>query len=90
MACFITAFSFLLTVSSVSPKNWRRSEWPTITYSTASLASIGGLTSPVNAPWSSQWQFCAPSDILSLSAWMTVCSVRTSVNGGHTTTSTAS
>ena len=30
---------------------------------TLSLASIGGLTSPVNAPSSSQWQFCAPSAI---------------------------
>ena len=33
---------------------------------TASLASIGGLTSPVNAPWSSQWQFCAPRRHLEL------------------------
>ena len=41
----------------------RRSEWPTITYCTVSFASMGGLTSPVNAPWSSQWQFWAPRRI---------------------------
>ena len=45
-----TARSFLATISSVSPISSRRSEWPTITYCTCSLASIVGLTSPVNAP----------------------------------------
>ena len=50
-----TAAAFLLTTSSVSPKYCRRSEWPTITYDTLSLASIAGLISPVKAPLSSQW-----------------------------------
>ena len=58
-----TARSFLATISSVSPNSSRRSEWPTITYFTLSFASIGALTSPVNAPSVSQWQFCAPSAI---------------------------
>ena len=34
-----------------------------MTYATFSFASIGGLTSPVNAPSSFQWQFWAPSAI---------------------------
>ncbi len=47
------------TVSSVSPKSCRRSEWPTIAPVTPSSSSIGADTSPVNAPSSSQWTFCA-------------------------------
>ena len=49
-----------LTPSSVSPNSWRRSEWPIITHWHATVNSIRGATSPVNAPSSSQWQFCAP------------------------------
>ena len=67
----------------------RRSEWPTITYSTWSLASISGLTSPVNAPVSSMAQFWAPRDTGMPSGSMTDCTVRMSVNGGWTETSTA-
>ena len=52
--CFEHGCTFRFTVSSVSPKSWRRSECPTITYLTLSFASIGGLTSPVNAPSVSQ------------------------------------
>ena len=46
-----------------------------------------GLTSPVNAPWFSQWQCCAPSwiDIRSLS--ITVWIERSDTNDGQTTTS---
>jgi hypothetical protein len=55
-----------------------------------SFASITGLTSPVNAPSSSQWQFCAPSWSRSRSASISVCNVRRSVNGAQTTTSFAS
>ena len=47
------------TVSSVSPKYWRRSEWPTIAPWTPSSRSIGAEISPVNAPSSSQCTFCA-------------------------------
>jgi hypothetical protein len=54
------------------------------------LASIAGATSPVKAPFSSQWQCCAPSAIGILSASMTVWTERMSVNGGCTETSTAS
>ena len=50
-----------------------------------------GDTSPVNAPFSSQWQCCAPSAIgASWSDSSAVCTVRMSVNGGCTDTSTAS
>ena len=40
------ALVFLLTVSSVSAKYWRRSLWPRMTY-WASPTSIAALTSPV-------------------------------------------
>ena len=51
---------------------------------------MGGATSPVKAPFSSQWQFWAPRSRSSLSASMIVCTERRSVNGGWTETSTAS
>ena len=51
----------LLISSSVSRKTWRRSEWPSRTSAQPRSTSIGAETSPVNAPLSSQWQFCAPS-----------------------------
>ena len=35
------------TVSSVSPKYWRRSEWPTMTCVTPASSSIAVETSPV-------------------------------------------
>ena len=35
---------------SVSAKYWRRSEWPTMTYSTPRSSSMSALISPVNAP----------------------------------------
>ena len=35
------------TVSSVSPKYWRRSEWPTIAPAAPSSSSIGAEISPV-------------------------------------------
>ena len=47
------------TVSSVSPKYWRRSEWPTSEPATPSSSSIGAEISPVYAPSCSQWTFCA-------------------------------
>jgi hypothetical protein len=53
----------LFTISSVSTKSCRRSECPTITNVHPTSASSGALTSPVNAPWASQWQSCAPSAI---------------------------
>src|SRR5262245_35635263 len=47
---------------------------------------MGGDTSPVNAPLSSQWQFCAPRPMAEpASASATTGSA---VKGGHTTTST--
>ena len=49
-----------------------------------------GLTSPVNAPSSCQWQFWAPSWIGRRSASVRVWRVRKSVNGGQTTTSQCS
>ena len=54
------AFTFLLTVSSVSAKYCLLSECPIITYSTPMHLSIGPETSPVNAPFSSKCIFCAP------------------------------
>src|ERR1700694_4810987 len=65
---------FLATISSVSPRNRRRSEWPTITHWHRPL-SIAGETSPVKAPDISQKQSCAPSS---------------HGNGGTITTSTRS
>ena len=47
------------TVSSVSPKYCRRSEWPTSEPATPSSSSIGAEISPVYAPSGSQWTFCA-------------------------------
>jgi hypothetical protein len=85
-----TAFAFLFTVSSVSPKNCRRSECPTITCEHCSAWSMPGATSPVNAPLDSQCTFWAPSPNGSRSDWITVCTDRSAVNGGQITTSTRS
>ena len=52
------------TMTSVSPNSARRSECPTITYSTPASRSIGPLTSPVNAPSRSQNRSCAPMPML--------------------------
>src|SRR5688500_11635557 len=49
-----------------------------------------GAISPVYAPFSSQWQFCAPRATGMLSDSSTVCTERRSVNGGCTDTSTTS
>ena len=49
----------LATPASVSPKYWRRSEWPTSEPAAPSPSSIGAEISPVYAPSSSQWTFCA-------------------------------
>ena len=46
-----TARAFLRTVSSVSPKSWRRSQWPTMTQRAAGvLEHRRREISPVNAP----------------------------------------
>ena len=83
-----TAWSLDATTSSVSSNIWRRSECPTITYWTCSLASISGLTSPVKAPESAMANFWAPSATGIPSGSMTDCTVRRSVNGGCSETST--
>ena len=70
------------TVSSVSPKCWRRSECPTIAPSTPSSSSIPGEISPVNAPSAAQWTFCAYTGTPRPTA------ATSEVNGGQTTTST--
>ena len=81
------AAAFLATISSVSPRWMRRSEWPTITHWHQPF-SIAGETSPVYAPESSQKQSWAPS--------FTPDSARTSEtasshgNGGKIATSTRS
>ena len=51
-----------------------------------------GAISPVQAPLSSQWQCCAPRAIRigCFSLMKYVCTVRRSVKGGCTDTSTAS
>ena len=54
----------MFTVSLVSPKSWRRSEWPMMTCVQPASRSIGAEISPVNAPFGSQWRFCAPSLML--------------------------
>src|SRR5699024_448735 len=65
------ACAFLLTVSSVSAKCSRRSEWPTMTYFTPRSSSIAGDTSPLNAPLSSKWLFSAPMPSSEPSAFAT-------------------
>src|SRR5437870_1465514 len=71
----------LATVSSVSPKYWRRSEWPTREPTAPSSSSSGAEISPVYAPSCSQCTFCAyvvrPASTHS----------RRRVNGGQTTAS---
>ena len=52
---------FRPTVSSVSPKCSRRSEWPSSTMSRLQSLSMTGEISPVQAPWSAQCMFCAPT-----------------------------
>ena len=47
MPAFSTAWTFLFTVWSVSPKYWRRSLWPMMTYLTARSLSMSADTSPV-------------------------------------------
>ena len=50
-------------IESSSPKIVRRSEWPARQYSTPSIdLSMPGLTAPVNAPFSSVYRSCAPSE----------------------------
>ena len=44
------AGTFCASAWSVSPKSWRRSEWPSTTPCAPASSSIGGETSPVNAP----------------------------------------
>src|SRR6266545_2081103 len=84
--CRRTAATFLLISSSVSRKMCRRSECPTSTRRHPSSASIVGEISPVNAPWGSQWQFCAPSPTAEPPS--TSATAASAVKGGHTTTST--
>src|SRR4051812_21240816 len=50
------ARAFLPTLSLVSPKNCRRSLWPTIAQLAPASASRSAETSPVHAPRDSQWQ----------------------------------
>ena len=83
-----TARSVAATVASSIPKSVRRSECPTITYDVASRARKRGLTSPVRAPASSSEQCCAPSATGMCSFSTSVCTVRRSVKGGWTDTST--
>src|SRR5574344_368339 len=86
MPAAITARARLLTVSSVSAKYWRRSEWPTMQYLTPASTSILVAISPVNAPWSSQWAFSAPSFTCDLPQALAAAGM--SMAGGQTTMST--
>ncbi len=45
-------------------KYWRRSLWPTMTYSTPRSVSMSALISPVKAPDFSKWTFSAPTWML--------------------------
>ena len=89
MAWRSTALSVAATVASDMPNRVRRSEWPTTTYRVPSRASMRGLTSPVRAPASSSEQCWAPSCTGMASFSTNVWTVRRSVNGGWTETSTA-
>src|SRR2546425_3907769 len=78
---------FLATISSVSPRYNRRSEWPTMTHWQRSL-SIAGETSPVYAPDISQKQSWAPS--FTPDSTSTSETARSQGNGGKIETSTRS
>src|SRR5439155_1373177 len=54
------AATFLRVSSSVSPKMWRRSEWPTRVAFAPAWATRGPDTAPVRAPFGSQWMSWAP------------------------------
>ena len=75
----------MLTISSVSAKYWRRSEWPSTTYSAPTALSMSAEISPVYAPDFSQCMFCAPTLMLLPSAALTTA--HRSTKGTHTTTS---
>src|SRR5207248_1558546 len=72
------------TVSSVSPKYCRRSEWPTIAPATPSSCSIGAEISPVYAPSAAQWTFWAKT------VWALSTAVASETYGGQSTASTPS
>ena len=61
------AWTFMFTVSSVSPNIRRRSEWPMMAYSAPASFAMSALTSPVNAPCFSKWMFCTATPIVVLS-----------------------
>ena len=86
--CLSAALTFLLTSSSDSAWYSRRSEWPTVTKLQPSFASIAPEMSPVYAPDSCGDTSCAPWVSGSLSPSIRVCTLRMSVNGGSTATST--
>ena len=79
---------FLRTASSVSPKNWRRSLWPTSTYRQPASTSMGAETSPVKAPCDSQCTFCAASPMRDPAS--SAPTAQSAVKGGATATSTRS
>ena len=79
------ARTFLLTVSSVSAKYWRRSEWPSTTYCAPTALSMSAEISPVKAPLFSQCMFCAPT--LMLLPLAAAATATRSTNGTQTTTS---
>src|SRR5215467_8565582 len=76
---------FLATLSSVSRKSWRRSEWPIMTYRHPASASMGAETSPVNAPSLLQETFWPEMAILVFFATSTAAEI--AVKGGAMTMS---
>ncbi len=68
-----------------SPKYWRRSLWPSITYSAPVDFTIAALTSPVYAPLSCAEQSSAPS--FTSSGLRTACTDVRWVKGTHAITS---
>src|SRR5262249_22094142 len=79
------ALVFCATPESVSPKNWRRSECPIITYWQPASFSIAAETSPVKAPSLRQSRFCALMPTLVPSAISTA--TQSDVYGGAITMS---
>ena len=57
------AGTFAASALSVSPKNWRRSEWPSSDPWTSSSLSIAAEISPVNAPCGASCMFWAKTSI---------------------------
>jgi len=80
---------FLPTKSGLSPSTWRRSEWPVSTHVQPASRSMAAEISPVKAPASAGYIFCAPTKMPGAPSRPSPVASR-AVNGANTTTSLSS